>query len=89
MTQLLDHCRYLADICIGTGKYLLSCIYQALIYKYGYCPRVAVTANTGMAALVCSGQTIHSWAGFPNLLMIVKKAVKKVQCSSPPCIVDG
>lgn len=51
-------------------------------------------ASTGMAALViqgmlfitilsplipsCSGQTLHSWAGFHNPFMSVEKAVEKV-----------
>ena len=74
----------LADIRIGTGKsHLLSRIYQALVYKHGYRPRVAITASTGMAALVCSGQTIHSWAGFHNPFMTVEKAVEKVERSAP------
>lgn len=42
---------------VGTGKtHLLAHIYRALVYKHGYRPRVALTASTGMAALVIQGE---------------------------------
>ena len=51
---------------IGTGKtHLLSHIQQALFYKHGYHPRVALTASTGMAALAIQGMLFRAILSTP------------------------
>ena len=64
---VLDACQAGANVFFsgmgGTGKtYLLKRIVAALKYKHG-ARAVACCAPTGVAAILCGGQTLHSLAG--------------------------